>query len=477
MNNLLILKRILIFIKSKSPIIFAKLKKLIMKKIILSFIAVCLVSISFSQSTSLKKRPTLGVNFFLKDFATPDKLGSNSLGTVIRDGAWSKPKNMTPGFGIQYLNGINDNVDFMANLGGSFLKYPFLYKSGVATSTTDKFLLETDANLNLKLLTDNYFAVPYLSVGAGISMYGGTYFAAYLPVGTGMQFNLGDETFVNLQFSYHLKVTDFSNYNFHYSLGISSPIFDKKEVVVVAPPPPPVVVVAPPKDTDGDGIPDNLDKCPTVPGVARYQGCPIPDTDGDGINDENDKCPTVKGVARYQGCPIPDTDKDGINDEEDKCPTVPGLARYQGCPIPDTDGDGVNDEEDKCPTEKGPASNHGCPELKDFNFKAENVQFLTGSAELTKIAKLELDKGATILTQHPSLNVAVEGYTDNAGKPDKNKILSQKRADAVKAYLVKKGINDTRISATGFGDANPIGDNKTAKGRTANRRVDFKIKQ
>lgn len=117
-------------------------------------------------------------------------------------------------------------------------------------------------------------------------------------------------------------------------------------------------------DTDGDGIVDSLDKCPTIAGLAKYNGCPIPDSDSDGVNDEVDKCPTIPGLAKYNGCPIPDSDSDGVNDEVDKCPTVKGFARYNGCPIPDSDSDGVNDEMDKCPTLAGPASNGGCPVLK-----------------------------------------------------------------------------------------------------------------
>ena len=70
----------------------------------------------------------------------------------------------------------------------------------------------------------------------------------------------------------------------------------------------------------------------------------FPDSDGDGILDKDDKCPTQSGTAAYNGCPIPDTDNDGINDEQDKCPTQAGIAKYEGCPIPDSDGDGINDE-------------------------------------------------------------------------------------------------------------------------------------
>jgi outer membrane protein OmpA-like peptidoglycan-associated protein len=228
-------------------------------------------------------------------------------------------------------------------------------------------------------------------------------------------------------------------------------------------------------DTDSDGINDEEDKCPTVAGLAKYQGCPIPDRDKDGINDEEDKCPDVPGLPKYAGCPIPDTDKDGVNDEEDKCPQVPGLAKYQGCPIPDTDGDGINDEEDKCPTIAGVPENGGCPQI---NFKANNIQFVSGSSTLTSGAKNELNKLVKILNEdYKDIKMLIVGHTDNTGKPEKNFELSVGRAESVKKYLVSKGVNESRLTATGFGQDQPIADNTSVAGKAKNRRVEFKISQ
>ena len=234
-------------------------------------------------------------------------------------------------------------------------------------------------------------------------------------------------------------------------------------------------VVAKPIDTDNDGVADADDKCPAVAGLAKYNGCPIPDTDGDGVNDEQDKCPAVAGLAKYNGCPIPDTDGDGINDEEDECPKVAGVATYRGCPIPDTDGDGVNDEEDKCKTIAGLAENNGCPKI-DFN--ANNVQFLSGSSTLTSTAKAELNKLANILNKdYPLVRVGIEGHTDNVGNAASNQSLSEKRAAAVKAYLVGKKVNADRLATAGYGQDKPLADNATPQGRLQNRRVEFKISQ
>ncbi len=449
-----------------------------MKKIILSFMALVLAVMAFSQSTTdFKKVPTLSVNFFFKDFKTPDNIYTNSLGTVLASSNWTKLGDMYSGVQVQYSKGLTNNLDFATGLSGSFVHYPFLAVSGKTSPVGDKFLLEADANIHFKLLTDNHFFVPYFILGAGASLYNGTYLATYAPIGGGLQFRLGEGSFIHMEGTYRVRITDLANYNFQYAIGIASPLSDNKEPVVLAAPPPPPPAPEAEKDTDGDGIVDSKDKCPTVPGTAKYDGCPVPDTDGDGINDENDKCPTVKGLAKYNGCPVPDRDHDGINDEEDKCPDVPGVARYQGCPVPDTDGDGVNDEEDKCPTEKGTRANNGCPEMKDFAFEAKNVQFVTGSAVLTKIAIAELDKGAKILADHPTLNILIDGHTDNVGTAELNKKLSQKRADAVKDFLVKKGVNASSLTATGYGFDQPIADNKTDKGRTENRRVEFKVKK
>lgn len=453
-----------------------------MKKILFSLFAVGLSVVSFAQTAttpSYKKRPTLAVNFFLKDMKTADLIDHTSLSSVLNNKQWAKVRDMSPGLGLQYYEGLTDHIDFMGGLGGSFVKYPFAYTSGVVPPSDSKFLLEASANMNIKLLTDKYFMVPYFSIGVGASMFAGTYYAAYMPTGLGLQFHLGEGTFVHTLFGYNAKISSLATNHLTYSIGIGSPLKEKKETpVVIAPPPPPPVD----KDSDGDGIPDSKDKCPTVPGVAKYDGCPVPDTDGDGINDDNDKCPTVKGLAKYNGCPIPDTDKDGINDEEDKCPDVPGVARYQGCPVPDTDKDGINDEEDKCPTVPGVRENNGCPVVKEEVVKkvatsARNIFFATGSDKLLPKSFKSLNDVAAILKEDAALKLDIEGHTDNTGSDKINVPLSQKRAKAVYDYLVNKGgVNSSRLSSEGYGSAKPVADNKTARGRGLNRRVEMKLK-
>ncbi|MFP5040103.1 OmpA family protein [Parasediminibacterium sp. JCM 36343] len=440
-----------------------------MKRTILSLLALCLLGQTFAQSTSLKRLPSVGFGFFLKDFVTPQSIGATSLNKTWKDKTYAKQSDLLPGASVSYFQGITSHLDFMGQLGGTFAKYS--YKNKV-TSTKEGFLTDLDAHLNLKLFTDKALINPYLTAGIGGSMYNLNYLMAYAPVGGGIQINVGKGSFLYLQTTYRYHVGGAAAENLNYSIGYASPIVEPKKPKAIATPPPPPVVE---KDTDGDGIVDSKDKCPRVAGIAKYDGCPVPDTDKDGINDENDKCPTVAGLAKYNGCPVPDTDGDGINDEEDKCPTVMGLARYMGCPIPDTDGDGVNDEEDKCPTVPGVKSNAGCPEIQTkINELAKSIYFGLGSVIISAKSTKPLDEVAAIMKKYPATKLSIEGHTDNVGSAVINKKLSQKRADAIKTYFFKKGIAVTRLDAIGYGSEKPVADNKTEAGRSKNRRVELK---
>lgn len=441
-----------------------------MKKILSVLIILCL-AVSIVQGQDENRPKALGVSFFLNDFVTAQKIRSTSLSQVLNDKGFAKLREMNAGLAITYFKGIKPHVDIATALGASFLRYPMPNRS----FASNHLLLEGTASVNLKMTTEKYWVQPYISLGVGGHIYK-SYYGAFMPLGLGLKVNILDEVHLFVTSTYRVPITtETANYHFQHSIGIAGRLGKKKEPKVIPPPPPP-----PPADTDGDGIIDSLDKCPTVPGLAKYDGCPIPDTDKDGINDEEDKCPTVPGLARYQGCPIPDTDKDGINDEEDKCPTEFGLARYQGCPIPDTDGDGVNDEEDKCPKLKGTVANFGCPEIKVEDKKrveiaAKNILFVTGSAKLQSKSFKGLNDVVAIMKENPDMLLAIDGHTDNVGSDEFNQKLSDDRANSVKNYLVSKGVDESRITATGHGESMPIADNKTAAGRQKNRRSELTL--
>jgi OmpA-OmpF porin, OOP family len=414
----------------------------------------------------------IGVSFILNDFTTADRIRAGSLSRVLANNQWAKFKEMAPGIAVSYFKGLRKHIDFAGTLAGSFVDYPLLNRPN---SSEEKFLLEADAALNLKMVSEKYWVQPYLILGVGAQMYGGTHFGAFIPTGAGLKLNLFDDAHLFVTSQYRIPVTkETVNYHFLNQFGIAGRIGAKKEPELKPLPP------VPPVDTDKDGIIDSLDKCPTVAGIAKYEGCPVPDIDKDGLNDDEDKCPSVSGLARYQGCPIPDTDKDGINDEEDKCPAEAGPANNQGCPFVDTDNDGVADPDDKCPTVAGPKENQGCPEIKEevvkrINYAAQNIYFATGKASLLSKSFKGLDEVVRIMKDDAELKLAIDGHTDNSGADELNQRLSENRAAAVKAYLVKKGIDENRLVSSGFGETKPVADNKTAAGRQQNRRVELKL--
>jgi outer membrane protein OmpA-like peptidoglycan-associated protein len=234
-------------------------------------------------------------------------------------------------------------------------------------------------------------------------------------------------------------------------------------------------------DTDNDGITDAEDKCPGEAGPADNKGCPYTDRDGDKVLDKDDKCPDIAGPADNGGCPYPDRDKDGIIDKDDKCPEVAGLARYGGCPVPDTDGDGINDEEDKCPDKKGTKENKGCPEeikkeiAEKVEYSAKRIQFIVNSAELSRGSFEVLDTVAAILKRNPGINVSIEGHTSSEGTYSANMKLSESRANKVKDYLLSGGVEASRLKTVGFGPGRLLNADKTPEEKVKNRRVELKL--
>ena len=237
-----------------------------------------------------------------------------------------------------------------------------------------------------------------------------------------------------------------------------------------------------PLDEDADGVPDYLDKCPNTPQnvVVDSEGCPV-DSDNDGIPDYLDRCPdTPAGIAvDAKGCPL-DGDGDGVPDYIDQCPETPLNVAVDsvGCPV-DSDGDSVPDYLDKCPDRPGTAGNNGCPELTEvkevFRKAMHGIQFETGKSTIKKASYPILDQIVALMSIDTTYSLEISGHTDNVGKPENNLRLSEERASSVRKYLIQHGISEHRITSAGYGDTQPVADNKTKKGREQNRRVEFNI--
>ncbi|MEZ4448059.1 MAG: OmpA family protein [Nannocystaceae bacterium] len=259
--------------------------------------------------------------------------------------------------------------------------------------------------------------------------------------------------------------------HFQALLGLSVTLGRKKE----APPP------KPDPDRDHDGFLNESDQCPDEAGIAPH-GCPDRDSDNDSFMDSVDKCPDVPGVAP-DGCPPADRDRDSFLDKDDKCPDEPGVAP-DGCPIRDTDGDGILDPDDKCvnepETRNGYQDADGCPDelpkaVQTYTGVIRGIYFEFNSDKIQSKSRGTLDKTVQVLKDYQDIRIEISGHTDDVGKHDYNVELSQKRADSVRSYLVEHGVDPSRIKTRGAGPDEPIDDNKTAKGRAHNRRIEFKV--
>ncbi len=478
-----------------------------MKKLTLLSIIVLLMATFSLSAQNTDHKWAVGLNWNWVDFNTVHRSVPDQFKYTNWQG-YKFPSAITAG------RFINPSFSVLGEFGVSKLELTTMENLGQKLS--DSKFWTADVNLAYKfangyILKETSWFDPYVYLGIGASSIkdDGSSKNTYFKQVTGIGFNfwVSEKVGLNFQGAYDFIMTPKLNDNkrndyMHYTAGIKFRIgnidTDKDGVpdkTDLCPTVPGKIELAGCPDKDNDGIADKDDACPDVAGKPEFKGCP--DTDGDGIPDKDDRCPTQAGKKELQGCPdkdndgiadiddacpdvagkaefkgCPDTDGDGIIDSEDRCPTQAGKKELKGCP--DRDNDGVADIDDKCPDVPGTIANFGCPEVPKFElFKV--VYFASNkSVAITKYTK-DLDEVAAILKDHMDVSISVEGYADSQGPDAYNMKLSEKRADYVINYLVKKGkIEKTRLVKAFFGESKPAADNNTAEGRAQNRRVEIK---
>lgn len=235
-------------------------------------------------------------------------------------------------------------------------------------------------------------------------------------------------------------------------------------------------------DSDGDGVINLVDQETDTPlnDSVNWKGISLKnlDSDGDGVTDIQDLCPNEKGSKETKGCL--DRDGDKIADKDDECPLDSGLVENKGCPYKDADNDGLFDKDDECPMTPGPIENKGCPviekqEAEVINTAYNNLEFETNKGIILETSKLALDDLAQLLIEKETWKLDISGHTDNVGDENVNLLLSKRRAEALKNYLISKGVSAERLIVSYFGETKPIADNNTPEGRKKNRRVEMKI--
>lgn len=258
------------------------------------------------------------------------------------------------------------------------------------------------------------------------------------------------------------------------------------------------------RDSDKDGLSDAEE-------VFTFKTNPLEtDSDGDGVNDReevmvyrsnpNDKDSDKDGledgteITKYRTDPTkPDTDNDRLSDKEE-------VNNSNTDPLnPDTDGDGLTDGDELLSHNTDPLSvdtdNGGVDDFTEVKRKTDpldgedddllkvgkvgdkvvldGILFATGRANISPQSEVILEKAYQTLVSYPDMDVEIHGFTDNTGNYNTNITLSQKRAEAVRRYLISRGIDPARLVAKGFGPANPIAPNNTKDGRARNRRIEF----
>ena len=468
---------------------------------------------AFSQSTASTGDP------MPMDTATSERLYKGGVTfkrlfmdyQTFNDGDFGAFRDYTDGLEFSFLYPLTSNIEINVPV-----------KIGLANTSGEDVphhsILGADAQLHYLILGRENRLNPYLVAGAGFAIEDMDSVNVQFPVGFGLDLKIAPYAFVSWQTEVRFSTKEGKN-NIHHGIGFKylfgqrkpkadpKPLDTDKDGIPddrdICPLVPGIQVFQGCPDTDNDGVQDSEDDCPEVPGLEEFNGCP--DSDGDGVPDNEDECPSLFGIPEKKGCPESDRDDDGVVDELDLCPDVPGFIALDGCPdadndgvadpldkcpeqaglkvfegCPDTDGDGIPDPEDLCPNSAGPAANRGCPEIKQehrevLEFAMQAVQFEHNSSILRPESHDILNQVAEILSRYPDYHVEIAGHTDNTGGTEYNRNLSEKRAKSCYDYLAKKGVDKNRMSYTGYGETKPIASNDSLAGRQLNRRVEFNL--
>lgn len=500
---------------------------LIMKKSTLLLVSLLSIAGSaFAQSNFYKWG--VGVHPSAYSFTAPDSNFFN-------------PKSYTGGVQFSIFRRLNSSFDGGLEFGLGTVQHPDNYNAFMNRTRTPFWRGDYyETNLALKYKFDNGYILkkeswfaPFLKGGVGMNWHEVTLREGtdtisswrtngYAPLGAGINFRLNKiaaDIVIQSVYNFGIDAPSFIRHSIGLNLN-----FAKRNVVDLP--------LNKSKDRDQDGIADQVDACPDVFGLAVAKGCP--DSDGDGITDAEDRCPTTPGYANLigcvdsdydgivdpddecpnvygeelNGCPTPkpaDSDGDGIADDRDACPYVKGYFTAKGCP--DRDGDGIQDANDSCPDEYGSPEHKGCPApakvitrpavttatatstttstnyytddicAKAASEKLGPVYFTVNNPTPTAESMEKLERAIEIMNRCSDVNMVITGHTDSDASDSYNQTLSQKRAESVRQYLIKKGLAGNRLKTKGMGESQPISPNTSESGKAKNRRVEFEFER
>ncbi len=230
----------------------------IQMKTVISFLFTCCFYMGQAQDSSYKKQSTIGLYFFYNDFATPQLLKANGLGTVLKNNQWNKPHNMQGGFGLDFFKGVTRKTDVVGTVNASWVNYAL---PGGGFFGSSHLLLDMNAGAHIKLLGDNYTFNPFLITKVGFTSYKNISGFSLQP-GAGIQINLFNEAYVITTIEYRAALSNNLSNQLYYSTGIATNIGKKKAKIVkplVEKLPPPVakepeIVVAKEPETVNEEI-------------------------------------------------------------------------------------------------------------------------------------------------------------------------------------------------------------------------------